>query len=79
MDIKRIRREIRDLSNEEWVNIVKAFWKMKKIKTSIGKQLYGENYISYDDLVAKHMSATINKGGDLAHFSPIFPIFHRLI
>jgi hypothetical protein len=35
MDIKRIRSKIRDLSNEEWVNIVKAFWRMKNIKNII--------------------------------------------
>jgi hypothetical protein len=33
---------------------------------------------AYEDLVEKHMVAASNVAGDLAHFNPFFPLWHRL-
>ena len=55
--MKKVRREIRDLSASEWDAIVKALWIMKQTSDSYGKTLYGRHYISYDSMISKHMTA----------------------
>ena len=74
---KRVRKEIRDLSDNEWDRIVEALWIMKETSESKGKKLYGDDYRNYDGLVKKHMRASLNPKGDMAHFVPAFPFFHR--
>ena len=75
---KRTRKEMRDLRPREWNRIVEAMWIMKKTDTTLGKRLYGSHFISYDDLVLKHMRLANSRRGDLAHFIPAFPFVHRI-
>lgn len=51
---------------------------MKLTSGKAGREIYGSSYVSYDEMVAKHMSAALNKEGGQAHFTPVFPIYHRL-
>jgi hypothetical protein len=74
----RVRREIRSLQASEWKAVVDAFWVIKRLSSTDGRNLYGESFISYNDLVDKHMAAAMNREGDLAHFSPHFFVWHRL-
>lgn len=75
--IKRIRKEIRTLSNTEWNNVVKAFWVMKLTNDNEGKRKYGNRFISYDRLVLKHGISALDDRGDQAHFGPVFNTYHR--
>ncbi len=76
--LQRIRQEIRTLTPMAWQQIVDALWIMKTIKSTIaGRQIYGKEFISYDDLVSKHAIAALDNRGDQAHFSPVFSLFHR--
>ena len=74
---KRIRREIRDLSEREWNAVVAAMWIMKKTSDANGRAKYGDFFVSYDTMVAKHISAALDPAGDQAHFGPVLGIFHR--
>jgi hypothetical protein len=73
----RIRKEIRQLSLDEWNQVVNAFWIMKKTSTKDGKQKYGNKYVSYDRMVEKHSNAALDIRGDQGHFAPMFAVFHR--
>ncbi len=55
--LKRIRREIRSLSSEEWNAVVEAFWVMKNTGDVDGRIKFGSKFVSYDSMVAKHMIA----------------------
>jgi hypothetical protein len=55
--MKRIRKEIRDLSREEWNKVCDAFWIMKTTSDDTGKSKYGESFVSYDTMVSKHITA----------------------
>ena len=72
-----VRREIRDLSADQWNRVVKAMWKMKKTKTNDGRKTFGPNFYSYDTLLRMHMSAALNPLGDQMHFGPQFGPTHR--
>merc|ERR1719189_2053291 len=54
MTTKRIRREIRDLSDNQWDRIVDAMNIMKNTSESDGREIYGEFYQNYDVLVCQH-------------------------
>ena len=53
-----MRREIRDLKKQEWNIVVKALNVMKLVPTEAGKKMYGEPYISYDELIVIHMQVS---------------------
>ena len=74
---KRVRREIRDLSQREWNAVVAAMWIMKNTSDAAGRAKYGVFFVSYDTMVAKHISAALDPAGDQAHFGPVLGIFHR--
>ena len=74
----RLRKEIRDLDPEEWQRVVRALWIMKRTPTHLGRQLYGRLYCSYDRLILKHVRAALYYQGDQAHFTVVFPVYHRL-
>ena len=74
----RVRFEVRDLPPGQWERVVRALWVMKLTSGPAGRELYGSGYVSYDEMVSKHMKASLNQPGGQAHFTPIFPIFHRL-
>lgn len=73
----RIRKEIRNLSHQEWDEVVKAMWVMKTITQKEGERKYGLQFKTYDRMLAKHANAALNPNGDQAHFGPIFGVFHR--
>ena len=77
MQNKRIRKEIRDISDEQWDAIAAAMNIMKNIPTEQGKAIYGDRYLSYDDLVCQHARSTLHTGGDMGHFGPHFNLWHR--
>ena len=62
--MSRIRKEIRDLSVSEWDIICQAFWIMKTMPLAEGKAKYGEHYVTYDIMVAKHGHAALDRRGD---------------
>ena len=72
-----VRREIRDLTADQWNRVVKAMWKMKRTKTLDGRKTYGPNFYSYDTLLRMHMSAALHPAGDQMHFGPQFGPTHR--
>ena len=73
----RVRREIRSLSAGDWKKVVDALWLMKTTTAEDGLARFGRNFCTYDSLVKKHVLASLHKDGDQAHFTPVFPIFHK--
>ena len=61
---KTVRREIRDLTGDQWRRVVRAFWAMKRFTDHDGKTKYGSSFVSYDTLLKMHMSAALNPIGD---------------
>ena len=55
--MKRVRREIRELKEREWHNVVDAIWVLKGLSDSAGKAIYGQKFVSYDTMVGKHIAA----------------------
>lgn len=74
----RVRFEVRDLPPGQWERVVRALWIMKLTPGDVGRRDYGDAFVSYDEMVVKHMKAALNKPGDQAHFTPAFPVYHRL-
>ena len=74
---KRLRREIRSLPVKEWKTVVAAMHVMKVVPQEVGLSIYGRHFRSYDSLVLQHSQASLHGPGDAAHFSEVFPIFHR--
>ena len=74
---KTVRREIRDLTGDQWRRVVRAFWAMKRFTDHDGKTKYGSSFVSYDTLLKMHMSAALNPIGDQMHFGPQFGPTHR--
>ena len=68
---KRIRREIRDISDDQWDRIVDAMNIMKYIPEDVGKEIYGDYYRNYDNMVCQHYIAAYGPSGDMAHLSPL--------
>ena len=74
---KRVRRELRELSNDAWNRVVAAIWVMKKTSDKEGVKKYGLRYLSYDSLLRKHIIAALDAKGDQGHFGPVFGLYHR--
>jgi len=75
----RTRKEIRDLCDEAWNQVVSAIWIMKNTSLTDGQGLYGSAFKPYDYFVVKHAVASDDTRGDQGHFGPPFMTFHRLI
>ncbi|KAL3910523.1 MAG: hypothetical protein SGARI_002082 [Bacillariaceae sp.] len=73
---KRVRKEIRSLSMEEWDKVVAAMWVMKTTDMEEGKVAYGDAFKTYDSFVLKHALATTDTRGDQAHFGAHFISWH---
>merc|ERR1712136_10213 len=73
---QRVRREIMDLTSEEWLKVVAAMHIMKGTSMSDGQSMYGSNFRTYDYFVVKHAVATEDSRGDQGHFSSAFATFH---
>ena len=59
----RVRFELRDLPPGQFERVVRALWVMKLTTGKAGREIYGSSYVSYDEMVAKHMKAALNKEG----------------
>ena len=55
--MKRVRKEIRELTLEQWYSVVDAIWILKEVNDSDGKAEFGPKFVSYDTMVAKHIAA----------------------
>ena len=73
---KRIRREVRSLTTEQWDKVVAAMWVMKTTDMNTGKDKYGDAFRTYDSLVLKHALATTDTRGDQVHFGAHFITWH---
>ena len=71
MSTKRIRSEIRDISDDQWDRIAHAMNIMKYIPEDVGKEMYGDYYRNYDNMVCQHYIATYGEAGDMAHGGPL--------
>lgn len=76
---KPIRKEIRQLTDEEWNEVVEGMWILKNLITEDGVEIYGKDYESWDRLLCRHMTATSDPTGDQGHGAPIFIMFHRTL
>jgi Common central domain of tyrosinase len=52
-------------------------WIMKGVSDSDGKKKYGDKFVNYDSMVAKHITASLDPRGDQAHFGLTLGVFHR--
>ena len=77
MTDKRIRREVRDLTEDQWDRIADALNLMKNMSTEHGRALFGNDYVNYDVLTCQHAQSTLYSQGDTAHFHPVFNPWHR--
>jgi len=50
---------------------------MKHMNSTDGRARYGAHFISYDELVAKHLAAAADPRCDQAHLGPAFATYHR--
>jgi hypothetical protein len=73
----RVRREIREISDEERRSVFQALMTMKQMSTVDGQKMYGANYINYDALVVKHLIASADRRCDQGHLGAAFSTFHR--
>eukprot|EP01098_Paradermamoeba_levis_P003949 TRINITY_DN1736_c0_g1_i1.p1 TRINITY_DN1736_c0_g1~~TRINITY_DN1736_c0_g1_i1.p1 ORF type:complete len:865 (-),score=267.51 TRINITY_DN1736_c0_g1_i1:60-2654(-) len=75
---RRVRREIRSLSAQEWQRVVDAMWIMRNTSTEAGVLKYGSAYKEYDYFVSKHAVTTTDSRGDQGHFSAAFITWHSV-
>jgi len=78
VDAIRVRREIRSLSSKERNLFFDALWTMKRTAGEEGRKIYGDQYMSMDEVVIKHGHASLDPRCDQGHFGPAFAIYHRL-
>jgi hypothetical protein len=75
--VQYVRREIRDLSEQEWNLWVDAMWQLKTMTKVELQNKYGPLCIPYDALVARHfaVSALFNRNVlfGISYFFPSFP------
>ena len=68
---KRIRKEVRALSDDQWQRIVDALWIMKNVDQDTGREIYGTEYRSYDSMVCQHALCALSTWGDQGHRNPV--------
>lgn len=76
--VMRLRREIRSLSDEERERVFAAMDVMKSTAGAPGRDKYGPNFASYDELVAQHIESAAQTGCDEAHLGQAFGTYHRI-
>eukprot|EP00965_Chrysotila_dentata_P238414 6202483-Pleurochrysis_carterae.AAC.2 len=57
--------------------VANAFWAMRNLTTEEGQALYGDKFISYDEVVLQHACSTTDPRCDQGHFGPQFMTFPR--
>ena len=67
---KRVRREVRDLSPDQWNRVAEAMNMMKNLSTAEGREMFGDDFINYDALVCQHAIANYDPLGDMGHIAP---------
>lgn len=72
---KYVRKEIRDMSDDELNAYFSAMWTMKET----GRQDNRDYLLKYDDFVAHHMIASANSTQDQAHEYASFMIWHSML
>ena len=73
----RVRREWRTLSTAMRRKVAAAYWVMRTVNSSTGRELYGPNFINYDEFVLKHTCVANDPKCDQGHFGPHFVTTHR--
>ena len=73
----RVRREWRTLSTAMKRKVAAAYWVMRTVNSSTGRELYGPNFINYDEFVLKHTCIANDPKCDQGHFGPHFVTTHR--
>ena len=73
----RVRREWRTLSTAMKRKVAAAYWVMRTVNSSTGRELYGPNFINYDEFVLKHTCVANDPKCDQGHFGPHFVTTHR--
>jgi len=73
---QRVRKEVRNLTSDEWQKVVNAYWTMKNTPQDVGEALYGKYYRQYDYFPSKHAVTTTDLRGDQGHFSAAFITWH---
>ncbi|KNC87314.1 hypothetical protein SARC_00556 [Sphaeroforma arctica JP610] len=76
---RRVRREIRDLTESERLALFEAMWEMRNLSTKEGQEKYGSAFRTWDYLVAKHAVAAEDPSGDQGHYGPCFITYHRAL
>lgn len=76
---RRIRREVMDLSAEEWQRVVDAMWTMRTTSMAEGQRRFGTHFKTYDYFLFKHAVSTSDSRGDQAHNTEAFTTFHAAI
>jgi hypothetical protein len=73
---QRVRRNVFQLSPQEFSKYADAMWVMKKTSIEEGTAKYGKSFRNYDYLIAKHVAAVNDYRGDRAHDNTAFLVWH---
>jgi len=73
------RRELRQLSDLEHTAVIDALSTMKATPASAGRSRFGPHFRNYDELVEKHMNASLDPRCDQAHLGAAFLTYHRAL
>jgi len=73
-----IRKNFYTLTEDEKSDFFFALKEMKRLNTTEGRDLYGEDFCNYEELMLEHAKAALSKQCDKGHFGPAFFWFHRL-
>eukprot|EP00924_Labyrinthula_sp_SR-Ha-C_P003487 snap_masked-scaffold_15-processed-gene-10.35-mRNA-1 protein AED:1.00 eAED:1.00 QI:0/0/0/0/1/1/3/0/688 len=77
MNRKRIRREIRTISNADMLNYFDTIQIMRNTTLLEGRIVYGEDFRSYEYLLIKHATSALHKCIDQGHIPANVLSFHR--
>ncbi|CAB9508935.1 Common central domain of tyrosinase [Seminavis robusta] len=75
----RVRRSWSTLTVEEKEKFIRALKIIKNTPTPNGQQIYGMEFINYDEFILQHAAAVADPRGDQAHLDQHFSLFHRLL
>ena len=74
----RMRRSWSSLNNAEKQRYINALHTLKWTSTDEGQQLYGKDFVTYDELILRHATAENDPRGDQGHIGEHFAIWHSL-
>lgn len=73
---RRVRKELRDIDNEQWTKIVNSIWVTKTTDYARGQFLYGSRFRTYDFFIVNHGVSMWDSRGDQSHFTRAFGTYH---